>query len=185
MSSKLAVKLSASVLLMGVSLFATTPSQADGVADFNIGDTNVCIGLISCLFEPDTYGDRDADNVKDHRDNTTDHRAKRKNTVVPVKNKVRDHRTGATTTIRDHRVEPTVRDHRTKRKNEVVTIPRLDCLVGHEKLRRSGYDDIVANECDGAQYTYTARMGTGIFRALMHAYSGTMKVTYLGIADPN
>lgn len=88
-------------------------------------------------------------------------------------------------TIRDHRVERTVRDHGTRRKNEIVPITRLDCLVGTEKLRRSGYDEIVVNECEGPQYTYTARSGTGIYRALMDAYTGTMTMTYLGIADPN
>lgn len=100
----------------------------------------------------------------------------------------RDPQAGAGTTIRtirDHRVERTVRDHRTRGKNEVVPITRLDCLVGSEKLRRSGYDEIVVNECEGPQYTYTARSGTGIFRALMDACSGTMTMTYLGIVDPN
>lgn len=162
--------------VLGMSLVFALGAKADGIADFNIGNTHVCIGLSSCLFKPQTYGGRDADNVRDHRGKTSDHRAERKNTVVPAKVGVR---------VRDHRRVVVVRDHRTERKNEVVTIPKLDCRVGHERLRRSGYDDIVINDCKAPQYTYTARMGTGIFRAQMHAYSGTITATFLGIIAPN
>lgn len=115
MNSKRTTNLSTFILFLGVCLVASTPSKADGIVDFNVGNTNICVGMLSCLFKPKTIGDRNADNEKDHRENTTDHRAERTNTVVPVKDRVRDHR--STVVVRDHRTSDAdqgvrVRDHR-------------------------------------------------------------------------
>jgi hypothetical protein len=91
------------VSVIGAGFLTGIPAKADGIVSFDIGDEHYCIGMWSCLFKPKTYGDRDSKKTKDHRTNTTDHRdvEERKNTVVVVKPKVRDHRTKIT--VRDHR----------------------------------------------------------------------------------
>ncbi len=122
--------------IFGVAVLSINASKADGLVDFDIGDTHVCIGLNTCLFQSP-----DSDNVTDHRQQTTDHRdqpdaEERESTVVVIKPKVRDHRSKVF--VRDHRdnaederdntivvvstsdvEQPSnvvVRDHRTKKK---------------------------------------------------------------------
>lgn len=84
--------------------------------------------------------------------------------------------------VRDHRatVEVKVRDHRSQRKNEVVKVSRKDCRVGYENLRRSGYRSIKMLDCQGAEYSYLAQKNRALFGAKMNAYSGTLKVSYMG-----
>lgn len=84
---------------------------------------------------------------------------------------VRDHRGGAQTNMRDHRET---------RRNEVVRVSRKDCRLGYEILHRSGYKRIGIINCRGAQYTYVAEMDRAIYGARMNAYSGSMKITYMG-----
>jgi len=95
---------------------------------------------------------------------------------------VRDHRTGKQAKVRDHRVskQDKVRDHRTPRKNEVVKVSRKDCRVGYENLRRSGFRRIAMLDCQGAQYSYLAQRDHALYGAKMNAYSGTLKVSYIG-----
>jgi len=105
--------------------------------------------------------------------NVRDHRA-------TVEVKVRDHR--ATSQVQDHRAatQPKVRDHRATRKNEVVKVSRKDCRVGYENLRRSGYRNIKMLDCRGTEYSYLAQKHHALFGARMNAYSGTLKVSYMG-----
>lgn len=100
---------------------------------------------------------------------------------------VRDHRTPKQVNVRDHRSnkQTKVRDHRKPRKNEVVKISRKDCRAGYEKLRRSGFRKIAMLDCQGAQYTYLAHKDHALFSARMNAYSGTMKVSYMGPVRSN
>lgn len=119
--------------------------------------------------------------VQDHRTTTVrDHR-------TPKQVSVRDHRSNKQTKVRDHRVskQTKVRDHRKPRKNEVVKISRKDCRAGYEKLRRSGFRKIAMLDCQGAQYTYLAHKDHALFSARMNAYSGTMKVSYMGPVRSN
>lgn len=92
--------IAASIITAGMSI---SPANADGLVSFDVGDSHVCIGGWSCLFQPKKHPGRDSNNSADHRGNTTDHRdiKERKNTVVLVKPKVRDHRTKII--VRDHR----------------------------------------------------------------------------------
>jgi len=46
-----------------------------------------------------------------------------------------------------------------------------------------GYDSVVAYDCDGSVYHYTAADGTSLFRASMKAFTGEMKVDFIGIAN--
>ena len=120
--------------------------------------------------------------VRDHRTpvqvQIRDHRA-------PVQVQVRDHRTPVQVQVRDHRTtkQGKVRDHRDSRRNEVVTVARKDCRLGYEQLRRSGYERISILDCRGSQYSYRALKNFGIFDARMNAYSGKMKVSFIGIAQ--
>lgn len=100
---------------------------------------------------------------------------------------VRDHRAPKQVNVRDHRSnkQTKVRDHRKPRKNEVVKISRKDCRAGYEKLRRSGFRKIAMLDCQGAQYTYLAHKDHALFSARMNAYSGTMKVSYMGPVRSN
>ena len=108
------------------------------------------------------------------------------------KTTVRNHRTQTASNVRDHRTsqETNIRDHRTQnptpsRKNEVVQIRRKDCRVGYEILRRAGYDPIVAYDCEGAEYHYTAQLDASLFSVSMNAYSGVMKTRFIGLAQSN
>ena len=94
---------------------------------------------------------------------------------------VRDHRAPVEARVRDHRApQAKVRDHRTPRKNEVVKVSRKDCRVGYENLRRSGYRQIRMLDCQGAEYSYLAQKNRALFGAKMNAYSGSLKVSYIG-----
>ncbi|AKI03025.1 hypothetical protein IMCC20628_04350 [Hoeflea sp. IMCC20628] len=95
---------------------------------------------------------------------------------------VRDHRAAAEVQVRDHRIatQPKVRDHRATRKNEVVKVSRKDCRAGAENLRRSGYRQIKMLDCQGTEYSYLAQKHHALFGARMNAYSGTLKVSYIG-----
>jgi len=84
--------------VLGVGLFMPTPSQAFDGFQFDVGKTNICIGF-TCMFKTKTFGGRNTKNEMDHRYKTRDHRPPRKNTVVNIGPKVRDHRTK----VRDHR----------------------------------------------------------------------------------
>ncbi|WP_290779712.1 hypothetical protein [Hoeflea sp.] len=109
-----------------------------------------------------------ASNVRDHR--------------PAVERKIRDHRAPAQAQTRDHRVgkQDTVRDHRNGRKNEVVKVARKDCRAGAESLRRSGYRQIKMLDCRGTEYSYLARKHHALFGAKMNAYSGKLKVSFIG-----
>lgn len=95
---------------------------------------------------------------------------------------VRDHRTTTQVTVRDHRTtkQQKVRDHRTPRKNEVVKVSRKDCRVGYENLRRSGYRRIETLDCQGGQYSYLAQRDRALYGVKMNAYSGSLKISYIG-----
>ena len=95
---------------------------------------------------------------------------------------VRDHRATVEVKVRDHRVatQPKVRDHRATRKTEVVKVSRKDCRVGYENLRRSGYKSIKMLDCQGTEYSYLAQKNRALFGAKMNAYSGSLKVSYIG-----
>ncbi|MBS8261881.1 hypothetical protein DYI23_16755 [Roseibium polysiphoniae] len=105
---------------------------------------------------------------------------------VETQTSVRDHRQETRVVVRDHRtkapVEKQVRDHRTKRSNEVVAVKRKHCRVGYENLRRGGYRPIVAYDCQGSEYHYTAQRGAKLYRVAMNAYSGSMEVIFVGLA---
>lgn len=111
-----------------------------------------------------------ASSVRDHR--------------PAVERKIRDHRAPAQVQVqtRDHRVgkQDKVRDHRNGRKNEVVKVVRKDCRAGAESLRRSGYRQIKMLDCRGTEYSYVAQKNRALFGARMNAYSGKVKVSYLG-----
>ena len=94
---------------------------------------------------------------------------------------IRDHRT--TDTVRDHRTKVTVRDHRTQRPNEVVPAHRKthDCRVGSVQLWKMGYSPVVAYDCDGPAYHYTAMDGASLYRATMNAYTAELEVVFVGI----
>lgn len=113
--------------------------------------------------------------ARDSSTNTRDHRA-------TVELKLRDHRAPVQVQTRDHRVskQDKLRDHRTGRKNEVVKIERKDCRVGYENLRRSGYRSIKMLDCRGTEYSYLAQKHHALFGAKMNAYSGSLKVSYIG-----
>jgi len=104
--------------IISAGLLSPVPAEARGLVSFDVGKSNVCIGLASCLFTTKKVRGRNSKNVKDHRKNTTDHRRNRttdhrKNTEVVVNESVRDHRTqprGGGVIVRDHRSK--VRDHR-------------------------------------------------------------------------
>jgi hypothetical protein len=95
---------------------------------------------------------------------------------------VRDHRTPKQVNVRDHRStkQANVRDHRKPRKTEVVKVSRKDCRVGYENLRRSGYRKIAMLDCQGAQYSYLAHKDHALFGVKMNAYSGSLKISYIG-----
>lgn len=98
---------------------------------------------------------------------------------------LRDHRTPQPE-VRDHRTPQTeTRDHRTPRRNEVVVVGqgRFDCVSGGIQLHRMGYHDIVASDCSGAVFHYTAMDGSAIFHAAMSSHSGSMRVEFVGIAN--
>jgi hypothetical protein len=119
--------------------------------------------------------------VQDHRTTTVrDHR-------TPKQVIVRDHRSNKQTKVRDHRVskQAKVRDHRTPGKNEVVKVSRKDCRVGYENLRRSGFRKIAMLDCQGAQYSYLAHKDHALFGVKMNAYSGTLKISYIGPVRSN
>lgn len=103
-----------------------------------------------------------------------------------VERKFRDYRAPdqAETRVqtRDHRAgrQDTVRDHRNGRKTEVVKVHRKDCRIGVESLRRSGYRQIKMLDCRGTEYSYLARKHHALFGAKMNAYSGKMKVSFIG-----
>lgn len=136
-----------------------------------------------------------ASEQRDHRTESVqtirDHRKQpdRANTIVKVGDETSKTPSGAIGIIspNNRAVAP---DHHIVSPNNRIIPPTgkpttsLDCLVGSEKLRRAGYEDIVVNECEGPEYTYTARLGASIVRAHMDAHSGTLRITYLGIADP-
>jgi len=113
--------------------------------------------------------------ASDSSRNVRDHRA-------AAEVQVRDHRATTQPKLRDHRVatQPKVRDHRATRKNKVVKVSRKDCRIGYENLRRSGYRSIKMLDCQGAEYSYLAQKHHALFGAKMNAYSGTLKVSYIG-----
>lgn len=113
----------------------------------------------------------------------SDSSAKIRDHRTTVELNVRDHRTAKQTKVRDHRVPVQVqtRDHRNPRKNEVVKVARKDCRLGYEHLRRSGYKRISILDCKGAEYAYLAQKNHGIFGARMNAYSGKVKVSFIGV----
>ncbi|MEP0233586.1 hypothetical protein [Roseibium sp.] len=86
--------------------------------------------------------------------------------------------------VRDHRQETrvAVRDHRTKRSNEGVAVKRKHCRVGYENLRRDGFRPIVAYDCQGSEYHYSAQRDAKLYRVAMNAYSGSMEVIFIGLA---
>ncbi len=113
--------------------------------------------------------------ARDSSSGVRDHRA-------TVERKIRDHRAPAQVQTRDHRADKrdNVRDHRNGRKNEVVKISRKDCRAGAESLRRSGYRQIKMLDCRGSEYSYLAKKQHALFGAKMNAYSGKIKVSFLG-----
>ena len=150
--------------------------RENGIFKIPLGDnTDLCVGVLSCLFSTAADDGRDADGTADHRsgsgaagDGTRD------NTVVPIGPQVRDHR--STTTVRDHR---------SPRPSETVPAhaEKLECRVGAVKLHRRGYIGINSYDCDGAVYHYTARKDGSIFRAALKAYSGDLEITFVGVAN--
>ncbi len=109
-----------------------------------------------------------ASGVRDHR--------------TTVESEVRDHRAPSQVQTRDHRApaQAQTRDHRNGRKTEVVKVSRKDCRAGAENLRRSGYRQIRMLDCQGAEYSYLAQKHHALFGARMNAYSGKIKVSFLG-----
>lgn len=104
------------------------------------------------------------------------------NAQAAVSTTVRDHR--AKVVVRDHRTKVVVRDHRTKRPNEVVKIMRkkISCQLGVEKLWWKGFKSIRINDCSGPSYGYSAHKDNGIYFAKMSAYTGRMRISYMGFA---
>jgi len=113
--------------------------------------------------------------ARDSSSGVRDHRA-------TIELKVRDHRAPSQVQTRDHRADKrdNVRDHRNGRKNEVVKISRKDCRLGAESLRRSGYRQIKMLDCRGTEYSYVAQKNRALYGARMNAFSGKVKVSYLG-----
>ena len=72
------------------------------------------------------------------------------------------------------------RDHRNGRKKETVKGARKDCRPGAQNLRRSGYRQIRMLDCRGSEYSYLAKKQHALFGAKMNAYSGKIKVSFLG-----
>lgn len=177
----------ATALVVGAS--APHPASAgEGLATIPLGNAEICVGLISCLFSDKPDNGRGAGGVSDHRPGQSRQRDA---------GGVSDHRrsgaqggTGGRDTagsatgpvVRDHRT--VVRDHRTQPQNEVVPASdrRFDCRTGAVMLQRMGYSAIRAYDCDGPTFHYTARDDAALFRAEFSAYSGDMKVTFVGIA---
>jgi hypothetical protein len=133
--------------------------------------TVAAISLVSVFAQAPAYASDLSHIVPEVRDHRT-------TTQVTV----RDHRTAKQQKVRDHRVtkQQKVRDHRSQRKNEVVKVSRKDCRVGAENLRRSGYRRIAMLDCQGAQYSYLAQRDHALYGARMNAYSGTLKISYIG-----
>lgn len=96
---------------------------------------------------------------------------------------IRDHR--ANISVRDHRTKVTVRDHRTQFPNKVVPANRktYDCRAGKIQLWKMGYAPVVAYDCDGPAYHYTAMDGVSLFRAKMNAYTAEIEIVFVGIAQ--
>lgn len=167
---------------LGLASLAPLPSRAgDGIVTITLGEnTELCIGLSSCLFETAPDNGRDRNGVSDHRSNTD---TPPEETAQNDDPQVRDHRTPPT--VRDHRSTTTVRDHRTPRPNEVVPVSttKHDCRTGAVMLHRMGYSSINAYDCEGTIYNYTARNGGSMFRAAFGAYSGEIDVTFIGLAN--
>ncbi|WP_322990300.1 hypothetical protein [Hoeflea sp.] len=124
--------------------------------------------LATVLIQTPVQASESARTVRDHR--------------ATVEVQVRDHRATTQAKVRDHRVnkQEKVRDHRSQRKNEVVKVSRKDCRVGYESLRRSGYRNIKMLDCNGKEYSYLAQKHRALFGAKMNAYSGSLKVSYIG-----
>lgn len=105
--------------------------------------------------------------------------------IIPLASAATEsHASDAAPSVRDHRTPDQVRDHRTPHKNEVVPITRakLDCEVGTVKLLRMGYGSVIAHDCKGPVYGYTAMTSASLFRVSMSAYTGTMDIQFVGIA---
>lgn len=173
---------------LGTAALAPLPASAgDGFAKIPLGNTEICVGLVSCLFSEKQGGGRGADGISDHRpggnrnaDGVADHR----NGGTPRDTNGSDTASGGTgPTVRDHRT--VVRDHRTKRPNEVVpaSSPTYDCRTGAIILQRMGYRSIRAYDCVGPTYHYTAQDDAALFRAEFNAYSGDIDVDFVGIAN--
>ncbi|MEP3438164.1 MAG: hypothetical protein ABJN75_15480 [Hoeflea sp.] len=130
--------------------------------------TLAAASLATLLIQTPVQAGESSRTVRDHR--------------ATVELKLRDHRAAAQVQTRDHRAgkQNKLRDHRSQRKNEVVKVSRKDCRVGLETLRRSGYRSIKMLDCQGAEYSYLAKKNHALFGAKMNAYSGSLKVSYIG-----
>ncbi len=179
------------IITAAAAVSMNNAARADGVASFDVGDTHVCIGVLSCLFKPEDAGKYGKDKTVDHRGNTTDHRKQtgedRENTVVVIEPKVRDHRTKVV--VRDHRTQSVVRDHRTKNRRPardntvvVVTAPRFSCAYGANTLIKRGYHAVNGYDCQGAVYHYSAIRQDKLYRAAMNARTGRFDVEMIGFA---
>ncbi|MGJ8572941.1 MAG: hypothetical protein ACSHXI_19830 [Hoeflea sp.] len=133
--------------------------------------TVAAISVVSAFAQVPAYASDLSNIVRDVRDHRTS-----------VQFTVRDHRTAKQQKVRDHRVtkQEKIRDHRTPRKNEVVNVSRKDCRTGAESLRRSGYRQIRMLDCQGTEYSYLAKKHHALFGARMNAFSGKIKVSFLG-----
>lgn len=178
------------VLIAATAAFAAgNAARADGVVSFDVGDSHVCIGVLSCLFKAEKSGERGKDGTADHRDKTRDHRKqadkKRENTVVVIEPNVRDHRTKVV--VRDHRSKPEVRDHRAnkpERRNTVVDVApvRFSCAYGANTLIKMGYRAVNGFDCAGAVYHYSAIKRDLLYRAAFDARSGALAIDMIGFA---
>ncbi len=181
--------IAAAIITTTTAVVTSNVARADGVVSFDVGDSHVCIGVLSCLFEAEDTGGRGKDKTVDHRAKTTDHRKQadkqRENTVVVIGPKVRDHRTKVV--VRDHRSEPKIRDHRTEkpaRKNTVVNVsaPRFSCAYGANTMIKMGYHAVDGFDCVGAVYHYSAIRQDKLYRAAMNARTGKLDIAMIGFA---
>lgn len=173
---------------LGTGAFAPLPANAgDGIVTIPVGNAEICVGLISCLFSEKQDGGRRTGGVADHRAGSTrkangvaDHRSG----GTPSGTNGRDTASGGTgPTVRDHRT--VVRDHRSQRQNEVVPVSgqTYDCRTGAVILQRMGYRSIQAYDCVSPTYHYMAQDDAALFRAEFNAHSGDINVTFIGLAN--
>lgn len=190
--------IAAAIITAAAAVAAGNAARADGIVSFDVGDSHVCIGVLSCLFKAEDTGGRGKDKTVDHRGKTRDHRKqadkKRENTVVVIEPNVRDHRTKVVVRdhrskpeVRDHRTRPEVRDHRAKkpeRRNTVVDVApvRFSCAYGANTLVKMGYRAVNGFDCVGAVYHYSAIKRDLLYRAAFDARSGALAIDMIGFA---